>query len=208
MKNLLLLFAPLLAVLPLVANDLTISWRPPADSSFGSAIGYKIAYSQVGQTSTNVLIVGVTNMATINNLVSSSNITYRFTTTAIYTNGVESTPTLELLTIVPPHYVKYPRFVGRTDNGFTLTWNASDEADVVFYKVTYGAMAPFTTNVVTVPVPLTSVTVTSNVVPNVDYYFDFTVINAAGVESWPRYQLHDKLLPPGPSDLKVSVRIQ
>jgi len=206
MKKLLgVLGASLLLAVNILANDLTLAWNPSPDATI---TGYKIYYAQVGQTLTNVWPVANTNMATITGLTSATNITYRFTCVATNVTGLESLPTFELLTVVPPHAVKYPRFVGRTGSSFTLTWEPSDEADAKTYKVTYGTLSPRTINVVALPAPATSVAVTAGLVVGADHYFDFTVINNAGVESWPKFQLREKLLPAGPSDLKVSVQVQ
>ena len=112
--------------------------------------GYKIYYAQVGQSLTNVWRVGNTNLTTITNLVSATNIIYRFTCVATNAAGLESPPTMELQSIIPPHAVKRPRFVGYTSTSITLFWQASDEADAKTYKVTYGTTNPYTTNTVTV----------------------------------------------------------
>lgn len=189
----------------LLAHDISLAWNP---STSPDVTGYKIYYAQVGQSLTNVWTVGNTNLTTITNLVSATNIIYRFACVATNSAGLESEPTMELTSVIPPHGVKKPRFVGRTANGFTLTWAPSDETDVVNYKVTYGTVNPWTEHSVLVPVPNTMVTITNNVVPNADHYFDFTVINTAGVESWPKVQLRDKLLPAGPNDLNVVIQVQ
>jgi hypothetical protein len=204
-KTLLTLAAGLVLAGKLFAHDITLVWSPSPDAG---VTGYKIVYSQVGQTLTNVWRVGLTNMTTITNLVSSPAINYRFTAIATNATGLESVPTMEIVSVIPPHAVKYPRFVGRTPNGFTLTWVPSDEADAASYKVTYGIVGTLTNQTVTVPAAVTSVVITNGLVANAEYYFDFTVINTPGVESWPKYQLRDKVLPAGPADLKVSVLIQ
>jgi len=206
MKKLLTLLAASLAFAgTLLGNDLTLAWTPSADPA---VTGYKIVYSQVGQVTTNVWRIGLVATTTITNLVSSPAITYRFTIIATNSAGVESVPTSEFVSTIPPHAVKNPRFVGRTASGFTVTWVPSDEADAATYKVTYGTVSPRTTNTVTVPASVTQAVITNNVVANADHYFDFTVINTPGVESWPKYQLRDKLLPVGPNDLKVSVSVE
>lgn len=206
MKKLLITLAAGLALAgKLFAHDLTLTWDLSTDVN---VTGYKVVYSQIGQTATNVWRVGTTNLTTITNLVSATNITYRFTCYATNAAGVESLPSMDLLSVIPPHAVKYPSFVGRTGNSFTLTWVPSDEADAKTYKVTYGTLNPRTTNTVTVAVPATSVTVTDGLVVGAEHYFDFTVINNPGVESWPKFQLRDTLLPAGPADLKVGVVVQ
>lgn len=187
------------------AHDITLAWNPTDDPN---VTGYKVYYAQVGQSLTNVWRVGVTNLTTITNLVSATNITYRFTCVATNAAGLESVPTMELLTVVPPHAVKNPRFVARSGNAFTLTWVASDEADAKTYRVTYGTTSPWTSNVVTVAHPATTITITNGLVAGAEHYFDFTVVNNPGVESWPKFQLREKLLPAGPPDLKVGVLVQ
>ena len=201
-KTIVGLVASLALIGSVFAHDITLTWNPSPDAT---VTGYKIYYAQVGQTLTNVWPVGMTNIATITGLTSATNVQYRFTCIATNATGQESLPTMELLSIIPPHAVKYPRFVGRTGNAFTLAWVASDEADAKTYKITYGTTNPKTTNVVTVAHPATLVTVTTGLVPGAEHYFDFTVINNPGVESWPKYQLRDVLLPAGPPDLKVGV---
>jgi len=203
MRNILVsLAASLWLTGSLFAHDISLAWNPCGPEF----TGHKIYYCQVGQTLTNVWLVGPTNMTTISNLVSSPSIFYRFSIAA--TNAQYETPlSFELLTVIPPHAVKNPRFVGRTAEGFTLTWTPSDEADIVSYKVTYGSVSNWTFNVLTVPATTTLVTIT-NLVSFTDYYFDFTAVNVPGVESFPKFQLRDVLLPPGPGDLKVSVQIK
>lgn len=203
MKN---IFAALilLTASSVFGHDLTLSWNPTVDAS---VTGYKIVYGPATQTATNVWRVGLTNITTITNLVSSPTLNYRFT--IIATNATaESVPTMEFVTVIPPHAVKQPRFVGRTANGFTLTWNPSDEVDAATYKVTYGTVSPRTTNTVSVAAPNTSVVITNNVVANALHYFSFTVINSTNVESWPMYELRDTLLPAGPPDLRATVLVQ
>jgi len=202
-KTLLLLAAGFALAGNLFAHDITLSW-PTGDAS---VTGYKIIYGPSTATATNVWRVGLTNVATITNLISSPTLTYRFT--VIATNALaESVPTVEYLSVISPHAVRQPRFVGRTPNGFTVTWNASDEADAATYKVTYGTLSPRTTNVVVIPVPNTVAVITNNVVANADHYFIFTVYNTPGVESLPLTELRDKLLPVGPPDLKATVLVQ
>lgn len=202
MKTLLGLFTGLALAASAFAHDITLTWNPSTDVTVS---GYKIYYSQVGQALTNVWRVGNTNLTTITNLVSATNIIYRFTCVATNAAGLESVPTMELQSVIPPHAVKKPRFVAITSSSVMLTWQASDEADAKTYKVTYGTINPWTSNSVTVAHPVTSLTITNGLVPNVEHYFDFTVINNPGVESWPKYQLRNKLVPAGPSDLKVGV---
>lgn len=202
MKTLLGLVLGLALTASAFAHDITLTWNPSTDVTVS---GYKIYYAQVGQSLTNVWRVGNTNLTTITNLVSATNIIYRFTCVATNAAGLESPPTMELQSIIPPHAVKRPRFVGYTSTSITLFWQASDEADAKTYKVTYGTTNPYTTNTVTVAHPTTMVTITNGLVPNVEHYFDFTVINNPGVESWPKYQLRETLLPSGPSDLKVGI---
>lgn len=204
MKRFLILSVSFALFVNASANDITLAWSPATDVS---VLGYKIYYAQVGQSLTNSMLVGNTNMATVWGLTSATNITYWFTCVA--TNGaVESLPTMQISTVIPPHAVNHPRFVGRTGSAFTLTWDASDEVDAKTYKVTYGVLNPRTTNVVTVVAPATLATVSSGLTMGALHYFDFTVVNNAGVESWPKYQLRDTLLPAGPADLKVSVQVQ
>lgn len=187
-----------------IGHDITLSWNPTTDAS---VTGYKIVYGPSTQTATNIWRVGLTNITTITNLISSPTLNYRFT--IIATNATaESIPTMEFISVIPPHAVKQPRFVGRTANGFTLTWQPSDEADAATYKVTYGTVSPRTTNTVSVAVPNTSAVITNNVVANALHYFSFTVVNSAGVESWPMFELRDTLLPVGPADLKATVLVQ
>lgn len=203
MNRFLGIFCGLLMAASASAHDIVLAWSPSPDVEVS---GYKIYYAQVGQALTNVWRVGNTNITTITNLVSSPSITYRFTCVATNLAGIESEATMELLTVIPPHSVKNPRFVGRTDNGFALTWQPSDEVDVVTYRIAYGTVSPWTaTNVVSVAAPTTYVVLT-NFLPNAEYYFDFTVVNSAGVESWPRHQLRSSLLPSsGPPDLKAVI---
>lgn len=201
-----LLAAALVLAGSLSAHDISLVWSPSADPTI---IGQKIVYGQVGQPQTNVVNVSQTNyFVTVSNLVSSPSIAYRFSSIGTNAAGQESIPTLDLVSGIYPHSVRNPRFIGRTANGFTVMWQPSDEADAVNYKVTYGTLTPFTVNTVTVPVTATSVTIMNNVVAGADHYFDFTVINAAGVESLPRQQLRDKLLPAGPSSLRVQLLVE
>ena len=159
-----------------LGHDLTLSWNPTTDAS---VTGYKIVYGPSTQTATNVWRVGLTNITTVTNLISSPTLNYRFT--IIATNATaESIPTMEFISIIPPHAVRQPRFVGRTANGFTLTWQASDEADAAAYKVTYGTVSPRTTNTVSVVVPNTSVVITNNVVANALHYFSVGAVIFAG----------------------------
>jgi len=185
-----------------LAHDISLAWNPSTDVTVA---GYKIYYAKVGESLTNVWNVGNTNLTTITNLVSATNVTYRFTCVATNAAGLESVPTMELLSVVPPHSVKNPRFVARSGSSFTLTWKPSDEADAKTYKIMYGTVNPWTENVVTVPVPTTTITITNGLVAGAEHYFDFTVINNPGVESWPKFQLREKLLPAGPPDLHVGV---
>lgn len=187
-----------------LAHDITLVWSPSPDTN---VTGYKVYYAQLGQPQTNVWRVGLTNITTITNLISATNITYYFSVVA--TNATqESAATLAITSVIPPHAVKNPRIVGITPNGFTFVWLPSDEADAKTYRITYGTLSPLTTNVVNVAAPVNSVVITNNVVANKEHYFDFTVINNPGVESWPRTQLRATLLPAGPPDLKVSVDVQ
>jgi hypothetical protein len=187
------------------AHDITLAWNPSTDAT---VTGYRIYYAQVGQGLTNVWNAGMANITTVPGLTSSTDIQYRFTCVAVNAAGVESPPTLELVSVIPPHSVNFPRFVGRTGSQFTLAWLSSDEPDAKTYKITYGTVNPWTTNVVTVAHPITTATVTAGLVPGAEHYFDFTVINNPGVESWPKYQLRDKLLPAGPPDLKIGVVVR
>jgi hypothetical protein len=202
MKNILALMVSLWLTGSLFAHDISLAWNPAGPEY----TGYKIYYCQLGQTLTNVWRVGLTNMTTISGLVSSPSVSYRFSIVA--TNAqYETPPTLELVTEIPPHAVKNPRFVGRTANGFTVTWAPSDETDIASYKVTYGSVSNWTVNVLSVPATTTLVTLT-NLVSFTEYYFDITAVNAPGVESWPKFQLRDTLLPPGPSDIKVAIQVK
>ena len=202
MKKLLALVFGLAFTASAFAHEITLTWNPSPDMT---VTGYKIYYAQVGQTLTNVWQVGNTNLTTITNLVSAPSITSRFMCVATNAAGLESLPTLEIQSIIRPRSVKRPRFVAYTSSSVTLTWLASTEADAKTYKVTYGTVNPWTEHSVTVPHPATMVTITENIVPNAEHYFDFTVVNDPGVESWPKHQLRETLLPPGPSDLKVSI---
>lgn len=187
------------------ANDITLVWSPSPDTN---VTGYKVYYAQLGQPQTNIWRVPLTNITTITGLTSATNISYYFSVVATNAAGAESATTLAITSVIPPHAVKNPRTVGITHNGFTFVWLPSDEADAKTYKITYGTISPLTTNVVTVAAPTTTVVITNNVVSGPNYYFDFTVINNAGVESWPKTQLQGMLLPVGPPDLKVSVQVQ
>jgi len=187
----------------LVAHDITLTWNPAS----GDVAGYRVYYAPVGQSLTNVWLVGVTNLTTITNLVSATNLQYRFSCVAFDGAGVESDPSLELITVITPHAVKNPRFVGRSSQSFMLTWTPSDEADAATYRITYGTVMPWTTNTVTVAHPANTVTISGGLVQGTDYYFDFTVVNGAGVESLPKYQLREKLLPGGLPDLSVDVLV-
>jgi hypothetical protein len=205
MKKILLGLAASLALAgSLFANDITLVWTPSPDVG---VTGYKIYYGPSTGALTNIWGVGLTNVATITGLTSATNLIYGFTVVA--TNATtESAPTLQIQTVIPPHSVKNPRLVGVTPNGFTFTWQPSDEADAKTYKVTYGTVSPMTTNTVTVAAPAVTVVITNNVVANVNHYFDFTVLNNAGVESWPKTQLRAVLLPAGPPDVRVTVQVQ
>lgn len=204
MKKLFAVLTTLLCAGLVFAHDFTLSWNPTTDAT---VTGYKIVYGPSTQTATNIWRVGLTNITTITNLTSSPSLSYRFT--IIATNSVtESVPTLDYITVIPPHSVKQPRFVGQTAGGFTLTWQPLDQGDAASYKVTYGTVSPRTTNVVTVLSPTTTAIITNNVVANADHYFNVTVVNTAGVESWPQYELRGKLVPVGPPDLRATVIIQ
>lgn len=200
MKKLLGLTAWLVLVFSTAAHQITLTWNPSPD-----AAGYKIYYGQVGQSMTNVWLVGNTNIATITNLVSATNIVYRFTCVATNSAGNESLPSLELQSVIVPLPVIDPRFVALTTTGVTLTWTPSTETDAQSYKVTYGTVNPLATNSVLVAHPNTLLTITNGLMPDTEYYFDVTVINSAGVESRPYRQLRHKLLPAGPGDLKVGI---
>lgn len=202
------LFAALSSVLiagAALGHDLVLSWNPVTDPT---VTGFKIYYGPSIYPATNVWRVALTNVTRITNLISAPTLTYRFSIVATNAAGTEGVPLSDLLTVIPPHAVKNPRFIGRTANGFTVGWLPSDEADAASYKVTYGTVQPRTTNSITVGATNTWVTITNNVVPDAEHYFSFTVINTPGVESWPMYELRDKLLPAGPPDLKVTVKVE
>jgi hypothetical protein len=205
MKKILLSLAASFALVgALLAHDITLVWTPSPDAG---VTGYKIYYGLSTGALTNTWGVGLTNIATITGLTSATNWVYGFTVVA--TNATtESAPTMQIQTTIPPHSVKNPRIVGVTPNGFTFTWQPSDEVDAKTYKVTYGTVSPMTTNVATVAAPSTYIVITNSVVANANHYFDFTVLNNAGVESWPKTQLRAVLLPTGPADLKVTVQVQ
>lgn len=206
MKNIFTVLAASLALTSAAfANDITLVWSPSPDTN---VTGYKVYYAQLGLPQTNVWRVPLTNITTITGLTSATNITYYFSVVATNAAAQESASTLAITSVIPPHAVNNPRIVGITPNGFTFVWLPSDEADAKTYKVTYGTISPLTTNVVTVAAPITTVVITNSVVSGPNYYFDFTVINDAGVESWPKMQLQETLLPAGPPDLKVSVQVQ
>lgn len=202
MKKMLTALSSLMVAAVVYGHDLTLSWNPSTDAT---VTGYKITYGPAHLTATNIWRVGLTNFTRITNLVSAPTLPYRFSIVATNAAGLEGVPLSELLTVIPPHAVKNPRFVGRTASGFTVTWNASDEADIVSYKVTYGTVSPRTTNSITVGATNLTAVITNNVVAGADHYFNFTAINVPGVESWPLSELRDKLLPAGPPDMKVTV---
>lgn len=205
MKKLFAVLSSVLVAGTVFGHDLSLSWNPVPDPT---VTGYKIYYGQSQFPTTNVWRVALTNVTRITNLISAPTLSYRFSIVATNAAGSEGVALSELLTVIPPHAVKNPRFIGRTANGFTVGWTASDEADAASYKVTYGTTQPRTTNSITVSATNTWVTITNNVVPDAEHYFNFTVINTPGVESWPMYELRDKLLPAGPPDLKVTVRVE
>ena len=206
MKKILAALISILSAGFVLGHDITLSWNPVTDPT---VTGYKIYYGQSQFPATNVWRVPLTNVTKITNVISAPTLTYRFSIVATNAAGTEGVPLFELLSVIPPHAVKNPRFVGRTPNGFTVAWVPSDEVDAATYKVTYGTLSPRTTNSVTIAATNgTSVIITNNVVADADHYFNFTVINTPGVESWPLYELRDKLLPAGPPDLKVTVKVE
>lgn len=185
-------------------HDITLTWNRSTDPN---TTGYKIMYGPSSQPTTNIWRVGLTNAAKITGLISAPSVLYRFV--IIPTNAVtEGNPTADILSLVTPHAVKNPRFVGRTPNGFTVAWAPTDEADIASYKVTYGTTTPRTTNTLVLAATNTVATITNGTVPNMEHYFNFTAINTSGVESWPMYELRDKLLAAGPPDLRVTVKVE